>query len=44
VMPFPIDSPGLNIVVQQVGKEEKQTPTTPTNQIQMTPKPPPSEK
>ena len=44
VMPFPIDSPSLNVVVQQVGKQENQTTTTPTDQIKVSTKPNPSEK
>ena len=44
VMPLPIDSPNLDVVVVQSQKEEKQTTTTPTDQVQVSSKPPPSEK
>jgi translocation and assembly module TamB len=44
VMPFPVDSPSLDVVVISTGKQEEQTPTTPTNKIETTPKPLPSEK
>lgn len=44
VMPFPIDSPSLDVVVQQTRKDEHQTTTTPTDVIQVNPKPSPSEK
>jgi translocation and assembly module TamB len=44
VMPFPIDSPGLQVTVQETRKQEKQTTTTPTDVIQANPKPKASEK
>jgi hypothetical protein len=39
VMPFPIDSPSLDVVVLQSSKQEEQTPTTPTNSIEVNSKP-----
>jgi hypothetical protein len=42
VMPFPIDSPSLDVVVLQSSKEEEQTATTPTNDIEVNPKPNPN--
>ena len=44
VMPFPIDSPALDVVVQTNRKEEDQKSTTPTNDVEVSTKPPPSEK
>jgi hypothetical protein len=45
VMPFPLDSPGIVTEVRVLGKQEEQTPTTPTNNIDVSTKPPqPSEK
>ena len=49
VMPFPIDSPSLDVVVVQSSKQEEQTATTPTNDVEVNPKtnppsPNPSEK
>jgi translocation and assembly module TamB len=40
VMPFPIDSPSLKVVVQQTNKQEQQTTTSPTDKIQVSPKSP----
>jgi hypothetical protein len=42
VMPFPIDSPSLDVVVLQSSKQEEQTPTTPTNSIEVNSKPNPN--
>ncbi|MGN6155825.1 MAG: intermembrane phospholipid transport protein YdbH family protein [Sphingomicrobium sp.] len=45
VMPFPLDSPGIVTEVRVLGKQEEQTPTTPTNDVTVSTKPPqPSEK
>jgi len=45
VMPFPLDAPGVVTEVRVLGKQEEQTPTTPTNSIDVSTKPPqPSEK
>jgi hypothetical protein len=45
VMPFPLDAPGIVTEVRVLGKEEEQKPTTPTNSIDVSTKPPqPSEK
>jgi hypothetical protein len=45
VMPFPLDAPGIVSEVRVLGKQEEQTPTTPTNQVDVSTKPPqPSEK
>jgi translocation and assembly module TamB len=44
VLPFPIDSPSLDVVVQQTVKEEEQTPLTSPNDVHVSTKPPPSEK
>ena len=45
VMPFPLDSPGIVTEVRVLGKQEEQTPTTPTNNIDVSTKPPqPGEK
>jgi hypothetical protein len=44
VMPFPIDSPSLDVVVLQSTKSEDQTTTTPTNDIEVSPKPNPEPK
>ena len=45
VMPFPLDAPGIVTEVRVLGKQEEQTPTTPTNNIDVSTKPPqPSEK
>jgi hypothetical protein len=44
VLPFPIDSPSLDVVVQENRKEEDQKSTTPTHDIEISTKPPPSEK
>src|SRR4051794_27727437 len=44
VMPFPIDSQSLDVVVLQNRKEEEQKPSTPTNDIKVSPTSPPSEK
>ncbi len=45
VMPFPLDSPGIVTEVRVLGKQEEQTPTTPTNAVDVSTKPPqPSEK
>jgi hypothetical protein len=44
-MPFPLDSPGIVTEVRVLGKQEEQTPTTPTNAVDVSTKPPqPSEK
>jgi hypothetical protein len=42
VMPFPIDSPSLDVVVVQSSKQEEQTPTTATNSIEVNSKPNPN--
>jgi hypothetical protein len=39
VMPFPIDSPSLDVVVVQSSKSEEQTATTPTNDVEVNSKP-----
>ncbi|HEX7931409.1 MAG TPA: YdbH domain-containing protein, partial [Sphingomicrobium sp.] len=45
VMPFPLDAPGIVTEVRVLGKQEEQTPTTPTNDVKVSTKPPqPSEK
>jgi hypothetical protein len=44
VMPFPIDSPALDVVVIENRKNEEQHATTPTNDVTVTPTPAPSEK
>jgi hypothetical protein len=44
VMPFPIDSPSLDVVVVQQRKEEEQKQLTPANDVDVSTKPPPSEK
>ena len=44
VMPFPIDSPGLDVVVQQNRKEEEQKTITPPDDVEVSPTPQPSEK
>jgi hypothetical protein len=44
VMPFPIDSPSLDVVVVQSRKDEEQKQLTPANDVQVSTKPPPSEK
>jgi hypothetical protein len=44
VMPFPIDSPSLDVIVEQSRKDEQQTTTTPIDDIDVSTKPPPSEK
>ena len=41
VMPFPVDSPSLDVVIVQSSKTEEQTTTTPTNEIEVNPKPTP---
>jgi hypothetical protein len=41
VMPFPLDSPGIVTEVRVLGKQEEQNPTTPTNSIDVSTKPPP---
>jgi hypothetical protein len=43
-MPFPIDSPSLDVVVLQNRKDEEQKQLTPANDVQVSTKPPPSEK
>jgi hypothetical protein len=44
VMPFPIDSPSLDVVVLQSRKDEEQKQLTPANDVEVSTKPPPSEK
>jgi hypothetical protein len=44
VMPFPIDSPSLDVVVVQQRKDEEQKQLTPANDVDVSTKPPPSEK
>jgi hypothetical protein len=44
VMPFPIDSPSLDVVVVQSRKDEEQKQLTPANDVHVSTKPPPSEK
>jgi hypothetical protein len=44
VLPFPIDSPSLDVVVQQNRKEEEQTPLASPNDVHVSTKPTPSEK
>jgi hypothetical protein len=45
VMPFPLDAPGVVTEVHVLNKEEEQKPTTPTEQVDVSTKPPqPSEK
>jgi translocation and assembly module TamB len=39
VMPFPVDSPALDVVVVRNQKDEEQDPETPTNVIERTPNP-----
>ncbi|QIL02759.1 hypothetical protein G7078_08175 [Sphingomonas sinipercae] len=40
VLPFPVDSPSLDVVVLRNQKDEEQTPQTQTNVIERTPNPP----
>jgi translocation and assembly module TamB len=45
VMPFPLDAPGVVTEVRVLGKQEEQKPTTPTNKVDVSTKPPqPGEK
>ncbi|MEO7277296.1 MAG: YdbH domain-containing protein, partial [Sphingomicrobium sp.] len=44
VMPFPIDSPSLDVVVIENRKSEEQHSTTPTNDVEIRSTPAPSEK
>jgi hypothetical protein len=44
VMPFPIDSPSLDVVVVQSRKDEEQKQLTPANDVHVSTTPPPSEK
>ncbi|MES2119182.1 MAG: YdbH domain-containing protein [Pseudomonadota bacterium] len=44
VVPFPIDSPSLDVILIENRKNEEQKTTTPTNDVEVTSKPPPSEK
>ncbi len=44
VMPFPIDSPSLDVVVVESRKSEEQHSTTPTNDVTVSTKPTPDEK
>jgi hypothetical protein len=45
VMPFPLDAPGVVTEVRVLGKQEEQKPTTPTNDVKVSTKPPqPGEK
>ena len=44
VMPFPIDSPSLDVIVVQQRKEEEQKQLTPANDVNVSTTPPPSEK
>jgi hypothetical protein len=41
VMPFPLDAPGIVTETRVLGKEEEQQTTTPTDQIDVSTKPPP---
>ena len=44
VMPFPIDSPSLDVVVVESRKSEEQHSTTPTNDVTVSTKPTPDQK
>jgi len=43
VMPFPLDAPGIVTETRTLRKEEEQTRTTPTDEVEVTTKPQPSE-
>lgn len=40
VMPFPLDAPGIVTETRTLRKEEEQDPTTPTDEVELTPEPP----
>ncbi len=44
VMPFPLDTPGIVTETRILGKEEEQKRTTPIDEVDVSTKPPPSEK
>jgi len=44
VMPFPLDTPGIVTETRILGKEEDQKRTTPIDEVDVSTKPPPSEK